>query len=184
MKFAFFNTANAVRTHLTKTVKDACKSFDQALETYGIEASHPNVDLSEQRLSATTEMLLEMPTSDKVACIEAVMQKMDLNDAEEVANMAFYQLALKKDISSYPSNFAEIASNAMVILQEHNKPNIVYNLAKCLGTYRPGTTATIMPINRMPFGLLEYQIQFFSCTNTSQVAVAQFVLLFSLFINQ
>eukprot|EP00058_Branchiostoma_floridae_P027248 XP_002612739.1 hypothetical protein BRAFLDRAFT_97281 [Branchiostoma floridae] len=36
---------------------------------------------------------------------------------------------------------------------------------------RPGTDEPLMPLERMPFGLVQYQIDFFTCTNVQQVKV-------------
>ena len=55
-----------------------------------------------------------------------------------------------------------------------------YSMKGCFtGVMRPDGSDTLMPIGRMPFGLLEHQIKFFACTNTQQVVnIIQLVVSF------
>ena len=54
-------------------------------------------------------------------------------------------------------------------LQVQKKNNLVYKFVFCIAKNRPGSDETLFPIDRMPFGLVEYQIEFFSLTNIMQV---------------
>ena len=69
-------------------------------------------------------------------------------------------------IDSSPADYASLSLAAMLELQIHEKPNLVYKWSQSL-TRKPNGTP-VLQMNRMPFGLLQYQIEFFSCTNTSQ----------------
>ena len=94
-----------------------------------------------------------------------------LDDTEFIhfANLVFLKLALKNGINSNPANFAELAVCAMKPLQENGKNNLVYKFALCIATNRPGSNDSLFPLNRMPFGMVEYQTEFFSSTNIMQV---------------
>ena len=72
-------------------------------------------------------------------------------------------------IATNPTDFIALSLNVMMLLQQVNKSNIVYKLAYCLGTKRPGSDQPLLPLERMPFGLIQYQVDFFSCINISQV---------------
>ena len=48
-------------------------------------------------------------------------------------------------------------------------PSLVYDFARCIAVKRPGTTTSLMPLDRMPFGLVQYQIEFFTSTHVNQV---------------
>ena len=56
----------------------------------------------------------------------------------------------------------------MVLLQENNKSNLLYKFAFAICNKDPVTNYSIFLMDHMPFGL-EYQIEFFSCTNINQV---------------
>lgn len=88
---------------------------------------------------------------------------------EFVANASFLKLALKGGINTNPGNFATLSVKAMKVLQENGKNNLLYKFGYCIANTRPGSEEPLFPINRMPFGLIEYQIEFFSSTNIAQV---------------
>ena len=57
----------------------------------------------------------------------------------------------------------------MELLKQNNKNNLLYKFAFALCDTKPGTDEPVFPMDRMPFGLVEYQIEFFSCTHVKQV---------------
>ena len=60
--------------------------------------------------------------------------------------------------------------SAMVTLREASKnPDLVLNFAKCIYDKRSGTDNSLMQLNRMPFALIEYQIQFFTASYVNTV---------------
>ncbi len=59
--------------------------------------------------------------------------------------------------------------------------NVLYHLAKGLGTLRPNSNESRFPVSRMPFGLLQYMTTFFTSTNTTHVSGVRIdLLLFNL----
>lgn len=77
------------------------------------------------------------------------------------SNLAFLELAVRNGINSNPANFAELAVQAMRHLQVNGKNNLLYKFAQCIATKRPGSDESLFPQDRMPFGMVEYQIEFF-----------------------
>ena len=59
----------------------------------------------------------------------------------------------------------------MALLKQNNKNSLLYKFAFALCDTKPGTDEPVFPMDRMPFGLVEYQIEFFSCTHVKQVIV-------------
>ncbi|KAL9977123.1 hypothetical protein ACROYT_G014496 [Oculina patagonica] len=55
-------------------------------------------------------------------------------------------------------------------LQNKGENSLVYTFCACVGKDRPGKEVTLMLLERMPFGLLEYSNEFFTCTNIHQVS--------------
>ena len=82
----------------------------------------------------------------------------------ELANLAFLELALQNGINSNPANCAELAMHAMKRLQDNSKNNLI-------ASNRPKSNDSLFPINRMPFGMVEYQIKFFFATNIMGVSL-------------
>ena len=61
------------------------------------------------------------------------------------------------------------AASAMLRLSEGGRTNVLYNLAKGIGTLRPDQSDSRFPIKQMPLGLVEYIAQFFAADNLQQV---------------
>lgn len=55
-----------------------------------------------------------------------------------------------------------LALGAMMVLQENRNPNLIHTWAKCV-YWEVGKP--LIPIHRMAFGLIEYQMQFFTAPN-------------------
>ena len=91
-------------------------------------------------------------------------------DVCKVANALFLKLANARGIMTNPGDFVSLSLCAMKVLQDHHKANLVYKFTYCLANKRSGTEEPIFPLDRMPFGLVAYQIEFFACTNIMQVS--------------
>ena len=61
---------------------------------------------------------------------------------------------------SVPKDFLCLSANAMVQLSEGGWTNVLYNLAKGMGTMKPDVKVSRFPITRMPMGLVEYTALF------------------------
>ena len=68
-----------------------------------------------------------------------------------------------------PSDFVRLCCKAMKTLHENGKRNILYHLARGLGIEREDCSGPRLPIDRMPFGLLSYSIQYFSCDTVNNL---------------
>ena len=97
------------------------------------------------------------------------MSLLCFNDILNIATKLWKVLFTAYNINTNPADFIALSLNAMLLLQQANKSNIVYKLAYCLGTKRPGSDQPLLPLEPMPFGIIQYQVDFFSCTNISQV---------------
>ena len=105
-----------------------------------------------------------------VSFIKKLISYLDsASDLTDIADCCFMHLATSNDIDSNPSDFISRLILCMKTLQEHGKSNLLYKFAYCISERRPGTNKPLFPIDRMPFGLVEHQIEFFGCTNIMQV---------------
>lgn len=68
---------------------------------------------------------------------------------------------------SVPPNYLELSLKAMKRLQSKNRSNILFGLARGLAILREDGSDSLIPISRMPFGLLEYVIEFFQSAKVS-----------------
>ena len=67
-----------------------------------------------------------------------------------------------------PDDFLELAAAAMQHLKSCGRANVVYNLAKAIGTMREDLSDSLLPAKRMPIGLIEHCVNFF-CSTRQQV---------------
>lgn len=81
----------------------------------------------------------------------------------------FADLSNSVGVNTKLSNFISLSVEAMKALQNAGKQNLIYKWAKCIAGENG---KPLMPLNRMPFGLIEYQMEFFTATNIMQVCVS------------
>lgn len=96
--------------------------------------------------------------------IKEIMKELPSNVEQQILDEVFSFVACNNGINTNLYHFVSSSIGAMKLLQANGKPNLVYEWSGCLHD-KNGRTKMI----RMAFGLIEYKIEFFSCTNTSQV---------------
>jgi hypothetical protein len=64
-------------------------------------------------------------------------------------------------------DFIEASLDAMLTLFHEGKHNIIYNLCECLK--KDSNATTRMPLDRMPYGLIDYNIRFYASMQTRQL---------------
>ena len=69
-----------------------------------------------------------------------------------------------------PDDFLVLAQSAMEHLKLCGRSNVLYQLAKALGTKREDHSDSLLHAKRMPMGLIEHCVNFF-CSNHHQVSV-------------
>lgn len=97
-----------------------------------------------------------------------------LDIAESVDQLSFISSLLRKYASSrrgliVPNDFLELTLSAMDQLKAAGRTNVVYNLVKSIGTKRRDENESRLPVSRMPLGLIEHTVNFFSSSNLQQV---------------
>lgn len=68
-----------------------------------------------------------------------------------------------------PSDFLQLCLHGMAHLKQCDRTNVIYLLAKALGTMRSDLSDSLLPAKRMPMGLIEYNVQFFTSPSANQV---------------
>ena len=103
--------------------------------------------------------------------INQFVEKLTPSNSEKLLDDMFLTASVHRGITRNPLSFASTSLNAMKLLQDSGKPNLISKWSRCI--WGPDGKPKL-DFDRMPFGLIEYQIEFFSCTNVMQV-----ILLFS-----
>ena len=70
-----------------------------------------------------------------------------------------------------PDDFLSLAVSAMEHLRSCERSNVVYKLVKVLGTMRDDQSDSLLPARRMPMGLIEHCVNFFSSSSIGEVHV-------------
>ena len=110
-------------------------------------------------------------TDDCYSNTASVCSPMDNNGFSPDDASQHYNLAL-------PADYLQLSLNAMKHLENVGHCNVLFELAKGLGTMRLDGHDSLFPTSRMPMGLLHYMVYFF--TNDSGRNVSD--LVFRLFI--
>ena len=95
-------------------------------------------------------------------------QKED-SDVVDLQDKLYSWTACKKGITSNIRTFLQLSLDAMKRLEDNNKVNLALKFCQGLALDTPDKTGPLIPIHRMPFGLLQYCIEFFTSTNVMQV---------------
>ncbi len=75
-------------------------------------------------------------------------------------SVAFSKYCKEKLNTELGEDFLELSASAMSKLKAGNRSNVLYNLAKGVGTNRMDESESRFPVTRMPMGLVEYTIFF------------------------
>lgn len=87
----------------------------------------------------------------------------------EVLSSLFDTFIQKSTTLRSVPNFIQFSVNGMNHLKQCSRSNVIYSLAKSLGTLRPDESDSLLPAKRMPMGLIEYCVNFFNANRVQQV---------------
>lgn len=118
---------------------------------------------------ANTFLQLDWITAHLCELMATWFQNSRLEISVTALNKCFDIVSKKFGTTTNVLNFPQLSLYAMRKLQELEKSNTVYNLSKVISETRPGTSESLMPLKRMPFGMIQFAIDFFATTNVMQV---------------
>ena len=156
-------------------------------------------DVATQTLSFTadgTQMALQMVqtqfstgTAPVSMCVEETVPTESVStllndhrydDALEIVPKMSVKIALLKHGVHLPSDYLHMSLEAILQLKESERPNVLYDLAKGLGTLRADHSDVLFPRRRMPMGLLQYMTGFFLAEDKNQVRACTCVHMYML----
>ena len=129
----------------------------------------PPTTLLEQLANALLEM--DWITTHLVQLFETWFKNASFQSCILVLNKCFDISSKKIGITTNVLNFPQLSLYAMKKLQDLEKSNTVYNLSKIISESRPDGSDSLMPLRRMPFGMVQFIMDFFASTNVMQVAI-------------
>jgi hypothetical protein len=141
---------------VVNVLKSQYKTVDKAEESMGIDygdVSDKDDEIDECSVSNLLSKSKSLASSDLSSLCESLFEEMMLRESIPMPGRDFIPLSLR----------------AMRRLAQSNKSNVVYKLAKVIAIERPDSSEPLLPMDRMPWGLLQYQIDFFACSHINQV---------------
>ena len=86
-----------------------------------------------------------------------------------VLSKLFSKYVSQSITGTLPNDFLELVVRGIKHLKHCQRSNVIYVLAKALGTVRPDQSDSLLPAKRMPMGLIEYAAMFFTSSSPQQV---------------
>ena len=168
---------SAERSSGRVTVATVMESSTQTTDDEPMPIPASEIPIMELAVNVTDGNLLlllsQLCRSFDVTCLLDLVSKLaKLLPRKELivcADMVFLHLADLQGETCNPVNYVSLSLEAMKTLSIISQSSLICKFVYMLGTKRPGSGEPLMPINRMPFGLMQYQIEFFSSTNVMQV---------------
>jgi len=121
----------------------------------------------------TAPPVQQLKTVDSVEaqCVSA-LANLKLDEQFKVLTKLFCGLLQMKSTCECPDDFLELSVNAMAHLHTCGRSNVVYLLSQALGTMRPDSSDSLLPAKRMPMGLIEYTVRFYTSQHINEVFIA------------
>ena len=142
-----------------------------------------------QQMGLAITFFTSMDTNEKYAFLEEVVPSLPCSLLQKVIVLVadlpgvgeehlldltqklFLKLAKRKEITSNPADFVPLSLEGMKKLEDLGKANLIYKFSQSLAKDREGTKMPLLPVDRMPFGLIDYVIQFYTCTDARQASI-------------
>ena len=90
---------------------------------------------------------------------------MPVNAQLDLLSKLFSSYASSEMRLSVPDDFIVLVARAMLQLTSSGRSNVLYNLAKAIGTIREDVSDFRLPTKQMPMGFIEYIANFFVADN-------------------
>ena len=154
-----------------KTPADAdAHYFRQSEAVEDTLASVVQLTLSDTRSTTTTSATTQTESQNMTEVIAEWLKNLEEHKKLEEISKLFQSYVLVNYSVTVPSDFLELSARAMAQLKLHNRSNVLYKLAKSMGTLRRDRSDSCFPMKRMPMGMIEYIADFFVSDEMQQVS--------------
>ena len=162
--FAALSCRAKVLTRLSKEFRDPAEAL-KFLESPR-ESRFLSLSLHQQDASTQADFCSDDVTAHMLALLSTAPER---EKAQVVCKLM--QALAAPSSARVPTEFIAQSLLAMQRLQEAGRSNVLALLAKSLGTMRPDGVESLMPICRMPLGLIEYAVNFFASTKVPSLCM-------------
>lgn len=140
------------------------KELEMPLECSTVASTSPEV------AAPITELDPVCASEDSIGACQRVLARLPPDSQLEILS-SFFSVVVGCCPSApmIPQDFLKLVLHGMQQLHAAGRSNIIYNLAKALGTLRSDGTTSLMPVHRMPVGLIEYATNFFTASSVYRV---------------
>lgn len=118
-------------------------------------------ELVERLTISEPEMCSTGSQTDDQDMTEIIGEWLKNHDHLKKISELFQSYVLVYHSISVPSDFLEVSARAMAQLKRYKRSNVLYKLAKCMGTLRQDSDDSCFPMRQMPMGMVEYIADFF-----------------------
>ena len=96
-----------------------------------------------------------------------------LQPSEQVAVLSelFSAYLRHCNVQEVEPEFLELAARGMQHLHEKGRTKVIYSMVKAVGTMRSDVSDSLLPAERMPMGLIEYAVNFFTASSVQKVNI-------------
>ena len=134
------------------------ESLVKRLLTLPPQPDHSYSPMSVEHLAVSPDVSPEVVAMDD-PLFEAFVSLPQQDQVSLVSDLLSH-IADKQHSVSVPKSSSAAKRNGT--LNRKNKPNLIYDFCRGLGSLRPDGSDSLIPTSRMPFGLLQYLIEFFT----------------------
>lgn len=151
--------------------------------TRSLLTTSPNLDPVDivQQSNTFSVVLEEVETIDSFQLIAnslgASLEHLDVEDKLRVISVLYCKIADQSGVS-VPDDYLKLSLDGMKQLKTNGRRNLLYGLAKGLGTVRSDGTDSVFPTRKVVCGLLEYSVEFFN--SNSPLGVSHWKCCYSL----
>lgn len=77
-----------------------------------------------------------------------------------------------------PDDFFKLVACGVQNLHQNKRTNVIYSLAKAVVTMRVDGSDSLLPVKRMPMGIIDYAVTFFTVFSVQQVCLHNVMYIF------
>ena len=107
------------------------------------------------------------------ACLECIFEMvlgLLVSEQLDLMSKLFSSHACEHHDISIPKDFLKLVLDGLKHLRTCSRSNVIYGLARGIGSMRDDGSDSKLPARRMPTGLLEHMINFFNADQVRQVS--------------
>ncbi|XP_035694410.1 uncharacterized protein LOC118428452 [Branchiostoma floridae] len=155
-------TAGGCRTLTFRVLKKDYTTVHEAEEHYNI--TYTGDTRQKENIPATSSSATNTPINSMTALQARYHLLTPSQQWDFLANCFQEKLEeMRPSLPDFvPCDFLKLSAAAMETLRKHGRENTVYHLAHALGTPKDDGSGPRMPVDRMPFPLIEHNAKFFS----------------------